>query len=345
MTTLSGPAPAQATGWSARQVAAYLAAGLAPARLRQLMGYFPDHEAFTSDWEANGDKLAAAGWPQPLPPSDLPEGTWVLLAGDSGYPPALHGLRTPPLVLFGTGNPAALTPGLAVTGSRDGTPYGTVVAHTAAQTATELGVPVASGAARGCDTAAHTAALEAGGVTVAVVATGVDVAVDTNPLLGDILASGGAVISEHPPGTGPGTDPTTQGYIPAPLPQRLVARNRIIAGLSCGTVLAEALPGSGSVHTAWCTLGLGRPLLVALPRRHARDLPHAKVPLALADRAARTVEHLRAMGAPTPVAQAWAGRSPLASGVAQDRDDLADLVRAAVLLSPHHTPAPNPTDP
>ena len=109
------------------------------------------------------------------------------------------------------------------------------------------GLTVVSGAARGIDTCAHHGALEAGGRTVAVLGCGVDIAypAENRRLLADIVASGGAILSEYAPGT-------------PPLPAFFPARNRIISGLSKGVIVVEAAERSGSLITAQLALDEGR---------------------------------------------------------------------------------------
>lgn len=320
--------------WSAREVAQYLATGTRPALMRQVIARWPHPGDFEAAHRTGGRAFAEAGWPTPARPTiAVPAGGWMALIGTPDYPAQLEATQAPPLVLFGLGDITALrTPGLGVVGTRDMTPYGQVVATTAVQAAAPP-TPVISGLARGVDTCAHTAALTEGLPTVAVLATGPDCVYPTQnqDLAAAILTAGGAIISEHPFGTTPETAPHRT---PAPLASRLMARNRIIAGLSAALVLAEGQGRSGAMHTVWSMLGMGRPVLVAAPRAHARTLPGAQGPLALAADRARTREQLVAMGAPAAVADRWAGRSPLASGCASDRDDLTLLVRTALAFSP-----------
>lgn len=142
-----------------------------------------------------------------------------------------------------------LADSVAVVGARDATSYG---ANVAAQMAAELvlaGRPVVSGAAFGIDRAAHLGAMSAQGVTVAVLACGVDVAypVAHERLLHDI-AQTGALVSELPPGQ------TVKR-------QRFLSRNRLIAGLSHGVVVVEAAIRSGALNTATWADRLSRPVM------------------------------------------------------------------------------------
>lgn len=313
-------------GWTPAQVAGLLASGASAAAVRKLIALYPDVAAHTSaDLSRQPDKTL----PRPAGAVEVPDGGWMALRGTPAYPAMLEQLNTPPLMLFGMGNRDALRPGLAVVGSRAMSAYGRAVAQTAAAAAAALDVPVISGAAAGVDETAHHAAVDAGVTTVAVVATGPDVGYrsEHSKLYKKILAGGGAVVSEQPFAT------PAESMTAAPLAVRLATRNRITVALSRATVLCEATPGSGTLHAAWATLALGRPLLVALPRPGA-EVDGARVPLALASDVARAEEHLKAMGMPAELARTWAYRAPLASGAARDRDELTLLVTAALLASP-----------
>jgi DNA processing protein len=177
-------------------------------------------------------------------------GRFELRLGRSGYPEQLaQGVR-PPKQLFGMGDPASLVPGLAIIGARKATPYGLTCACRFARLAAESGVTVISGAAMGCDLTAQTAALDAGGSTVAVLGCGADVdyprrAADT---LARIRSGAGAVVSG-----------LTWGV--PPLPGHFPARNRIIAGLSSAVLVVEAALPSGTFSTADSALDSGRDVL------------------------------------------------------------------------------------
>lgn len=173
---------------------------------------------------------------------------------DEAYPPLLRRIASPPAMLFVDGDPALLwLPAVAVVGSRAATAAGCANAAQFAAALAGAGLCVASGLASGIDAAAHQATLDAGGATVAVLGTGPDVAypVRHRPLLDRIASQGGAVISEHMPGTGP-------------LRQHFPSRNRILAGLSLGTVVVEAAEQSGALITARQAADAGREVF-ALP--------------------------------------------------------------------------------
>jgi len=169
---------------------------------------------------------------------------------DPRYPALLATTDEPPEVLRGFGDPSALEPGLAVVGARKATPYGLAAATLFAGWAASAGYTIVSGAAVGCDQAAHRAALEAGGVTVAVLGSGADVAYPraSGNLLRSI-AQRGCVVSE-----------LDWGFPPAKWTFR--ARNRIIAGLSAALLVLEAGCPSGTFITADRALDAGRDVLV-----------------------------------------------------------------------------------
>lgn len=166
---------------------------------------------------------------------------------DPDYPALLRRIASPPLALFVAGEPALLWhPGMAVVGSRNPSAGGRDNAHRFALDIARSGLSVVSGLAAGVDRAAHEAALEAGGVTVAVLGTGPDVPYPKThaPLLARIAARG-AVVSEHPPGT-------------EALREHFPSRNRIIAGLALGTLVVEAATRSGALITARLAAEAGR---------------------------------------------------------------------------------------
>lgn len=138
---------------------------------------------------------------------------------------------------------------MAVVGARDATPAGLAVARRLAGGLAEAGLVVVSGMARGVDGAAHGGALDAGGLTVAVLGCGADVVYPRQhvTLAGEVRRSG-ALVSELPPGT-------------APLPRHFPLRNRIISGLARAVVVIEASERSGSLITARMALEQGRDVL------------------------------------------------------------------------------------
>lgn len=163
----------------------------------------------------------------------------LLTLASEAYPPLLKEIPDPPLVLYVRGDAKALSRhAVAVVGTRRPTAYGLQVARRLARDLAERQLVIVSGLARGIDSAGHHGALEAGGKTVAVLGSGVDVIYPReNQRLGDKIMASGAVISEFPLGT-------------SPKPENFPIRNRIISGLSLGVLIVEAAEYSGSLITA-----------------------------------------------------------------------------------------------
>jgi DNA processing protein len=135
---------------------------------------------------------------------------------------------------------------IAIVGSRRATPYGLEVAATLARDLAARGITIVSGFARGIDSAAHRAALETGGRTIAVLGCGIDVTYPPeNRRLAHDVAARGALVTQFPPGT-------------APLPYHFPTRNRTLAALVLGVVVVEAAERSGSLSTAGFAADLGR---------------------------------------------------------------------------------------
>ncbi|GAB1594771.1 DNA-processing protein DprA [Lysobacter claricitrinus] len=166
---------------------------------------------------------------------------------DPDYPPALRTAASPPLALFVAGDPALLwRPAVAVVGSRGPTPGGREHAADFARSFARAGFVVGSGLAAGIDAAAHAAALDVGGATVAVLGTGPDVVYPRgNAALHRRIEGAGALVSEHLPGTGPRRE-----HFPS--------RNRLLAAFCLGTVVVEAAERSGAMITARLAADAGR---------------------------------------------------------------------------------------
>ncbi len=171
----------------------------------------------------------------------------ILTWADPGYPPQLREAAAPPPVLFVVGDPEwLLVPQLAIVGSRSPTPAGLTSATEFARELAAAGLTITSGLALGIDAAAHRGALEAGGATVAVTATGPDrVYPARHRELAHAIAAQGALVTEFPVGTGP-----RRGHFPR--------RNRLIGALSLGTLVVEAGRRSGALITARLAAEQGR---------------------------------------------------------------------------------------
>lgn len=202
-------------------------------------------EALTSLRQANPDlpkRLAAACQRRQV---------HICTLQDESYPYLLKEIFSPPAVLYYRGVLMPKARRVAMVGSRRFSPYGEALALEFGEQLAAAGLTVVSGAARGIDTRSHRGALKTGR-TVAVLGCGIDVAYppENRRLLAEI-AEQGAVISEYGPGV-------------QPLPAFFPARNRIISGLSAGTLVVEAAARSGSLITAEMALNEGREVY-ALP--------------------------------------------------------------------------------
>lgn len=167
-------------------------------------------------------------------------GRAIITRHDPAYPPLLQELADAPPLLFVQGSVEALaSPQLAMVGSRNPTTVGSETARDFARHLAGAGLTITSGLALGIDAASHRGALDAQGQTVAVMGTGVDRIYPAahRDLAHAIVAGGGALLSEYPPGT-------------PPLPGHFPRRNRLISGLSLGTLVVEAARQSGSLITA-----------------------------------------------------------------------------------------------
>ncbi len=222
----------------------------------------------------------------------------ILSLGDARYPAALLQTADPPPLLYVQGDAACLSrPSIAIVGSRHCTPQGDANARAFAAALGRAGQVVVSGLALGIDAAAHEGALLAGAQTIAVVGTGLDrVYPARHRTLAHRIAAQGALVSEFAPGV-------------PPLPDNFPRRNRIIAGLTQGTLVVEAAMQSGSLITARLASEAGREVFAMPGSIHA---PQARGCHALLKQGAKLVEtaqdileELRAApGAPAPGAGA-----------------------------------------
>ena len=242
---------------------------MGPVRLRRLLDAFGSAEKILL---ARTDQLAAIdGVPRALaeniarwqefadPTAELEKatdlGAHVITAEDDEYPSALREIHDPPIVLYVRGH---LTErdrnAVAVVGSRKATHYATESAKKLSFQMAYAGLTVASGLARGIDTAAHQGALAAKGRTIAVIGSGLgELYPPENAELADRIAASGAVISEFPIDTKPDR-------------QTFPIRNRIVTGLSFGVLVVEAGANSGALISANMAAEQGR-TLYAVPGR------------------------------------------------------------------------------
>ena len=238
-----------------------LTPGLGPTKARKLVEQFGSAEAVLhaslTELESTGIQVISAqslatGKSAELAREEMAQAaaadvTMVSL-DDPFYPPRLKEIYDPPPILRVRGNPGVLTqPGIAMVGTRHPTPYGSGMAERLACDLAAQGLVIISGMARGVDTASHRGAISAKGKTIAVFGTGVDVIYpkENSRLSEQILALGGALLSEFPLGT-------------FAAPQNFPIRNRIISGMSVGVLVVEAAEYSGTRITARCALEQNR---------------------------------------------------------------------------------------
>jgi len=238
-----------------------LTPGLGPTKARKLVEHFGTPEAVfrasLTELESTGIQAVSAqslatGKSAELAREEIARAAaadaTVISMDDPSYPPRLKEIYDPPLILRVRGNLDVLTKaGIAMVGTRHPTPYGSGMAERLACDLAAQGLVIISGMARGVDTASHRGAISAKGKTVAVFGTGVDVIYpkENSRLSEQILALGGALISEFPLGT-------------FAAPQNFPIRNRIISGMSLGVLVVEAAEYSGTRITARCALEQNR---------------------------------------------------------------------------------------
>lgn len=205
-------------------------------------------------------------------------GVWLVHYLDKRYPPALRQLAAAPPVLYVKGNLArADNLSVSIVGSRGCSIYGQEQSSRFAYGLASAGITIVSGLARGIDTAAHRGALNAGGRTIAVQACGLaHIYPQENAALSAKIVENGALISEMPLNIEPKSE-----YFPA--------RNRIIAGISMATIIAEADLRSGAMITAKYALENNREVM-AIPGRI--DSPLARGPNNLIKQGAKLIENI-----------------------------------------------------
>lgn len=228
-------------------------------RLKLIQNFFPD---FESAFKASINELITAGIPEnvalefSLARENIniekiinflgTENIGVISILSEDYPSLLKEIFDPPIILYYKGT---LTPdtglNLAVVGSRKHTSYGQQVTHQLVADLTRQGLTIVSGLALGIDTYAHNTCVDNNGRTIAVLGSGIDkrsLYPSANRYLAEkIVANGGLILSEYPVGT-------------EPLRYNFPQRNRIISGLSLGTLVIEANEKSGALITAECAL-------------------------------------------------------------------------------------------
>jgi DNA processing protein len=259
-----------------------------------------------------GEKLSRvlSGWQRLCDPDEERQlasraGVEIVTREDDAYPELLREIHDPPLCLYVRGDLACLPRlrgSIAMVGSRRTTLYGVAMAESLATAAAYAGWPVVSGLARGIDTVAHEAVLAAGGCTVAVIGSGLGYMYpqENLDLARRIASSGGAVISEFP-------------MMFKPERRTFPMRNRIISGVSRGTVVIEAGTKSGSLITASQALDQNRQVF-AVPGRV--DSPQSRGCHALIKDGAKLVERFGDIVEEFTVLPGFAGGASLSPAAA-----------------------------
>lgn len=228
---------------------------ITPTRFKKLIAYFKKVELI---WQADLEQLLKSGLDEDISREFAAHKKTVNIDQkleelanekikisaiiDDDYPRRLKKIKNPPGLIYYKGNlQSADNPLLAVVGTRKTSAYGRQAAYQISADLVKNGLGIASGLALGIDTISHQATVEIGGITVAVLGSGLDrqnFYPQANRALAEkIISSGGAVISEYPPGT-------------EPSPYNFPGRNRIISGLSIGVLIIEAPQKSGALITA-----------------------------------------------------------------------------------------------
>jgi len=235
--------------------------GVGPARVKKLIEFFGSPESVYNASERDyldveGIKPADITWLRikemdpvnKILSSCAETGCRIITFQDSNYPDRLRNIYDPPPVLYIKGNLPYIDEEavVGVVGTRNCTPYGIITAESICCKLSEQGIIVATGLARGVDTAATKGALRGGSSTIGVIGSGIDIIYPPeNESLFDHVTRAGAVISEYPPGT-----PAVKTHFPM--------RNRIISGISVGIAVIEAPKKSGALITASRALEQGR---------------------------------------------------------------------------------------
>lgn len=235
---------------------------IGPVRFKRLYDYFP---SLKFAWESSINELVKANIEpnvaqeiiisrQEINPDYelemlLRENIKVITIKDENYPKLLKEIYNPPPLLYYKGNLEDIEPAISVVGTRKISSYGKQITPLIVKPLAENGIIIVSGLAYGIDALAHKTTVEANGRTIAVLGSGLDKAniypASNRYLAEKIIDSNGAVVSEYPIGT-------------LPLKGNFPSRNRIIAGLSLGTLIIEGSEESGALITAQLALEYNR---------------------------------------------------------------------------------------
>lgn len=225
-------------------LALHTSSGLGPIKLKSLIDYFKDPKLA---WEAQSKQNRKNIDPESYAEGIKKDGISWMTIYDKNYPTLLKEIYNPPVILYYRGEiKKEDQKAIAIVGTRKMTDYGKIVTQQFSRDLSKAKLTIVSGLARGVDTHAHLAAIEAGGRTIAVLGGGLNkIYPPENRGLSEKIIENGAVISEFLPNDNP-------------KPGNFPARNRIISGLSLAVLVTEAASSSGSLITAKLALEQGR---------------------------------------------------------------------------------------
>ncbi|MDO8581821.1 MAG: DNA-processing protein DprA [bacterium] len=300
------------------------AEALTPLYWKQLLSVFPSAEAI---WHASQKDLENAGAtvalatnliqirktidPDAIMDRLAKEDITAIVLNDETYPRLLKEITDPPFVLFVQGELTAEEPvgALGVVGTRKMSSYGQTVLPPIIAECARAGLTIVSGLALGIDGLAHATTMDNGGRTIAAIGSGIDrkslYPWQHRQLADRIVASGGAIVSEYPPGT-------------EPIAYHFPARNRIISGLSLGVLVTEAPKKSGALITAFAAIDQNREVFAipapihhpnawgpndllkrgAIPVTEAQDILHALPILSLVEMPLQEKKDSKKIGTP-----------------------------------------------
>lgn len=295
--------------WSPEYASGLLVSGASQSDLRRCFELLPDEGHYE---RLTKHECAEIGLPYFRPAAHSLAGARPVVSSSIEYPAALRSTPNPPSLIYIKGHIESGGKALAVVGTRRCTRLGLNVAKASVEAVASVGGFTVSGLAVGCDTAAHEESIKAGVRTIAVLACGIDMVYprENKTLASRILDSGGALLSEQPPGV-------------TASPQRLMMRNRIIAGSSYGLIPAECPADSrGTLNAVKVAHDYGRFIFMARARGRYRGTPGAWLTESYLDNP-REVSRILGKN----------GSVFAPNFVAESADDLKDAVKIATVLT------------
>jgi DNA protecting protein DprA len=298
--------------WDPIYASGLLSAGATQGDLRRCLDAISSEEQYE---RLTRSECSDLGLPFLRPVLAQTDGLTPVLMTSEYYPSALKVTPSPPALLYVKGTLPKGMKAAAIVGSRRCSKIGESVSKSAVESIQAVRGCTVSGLALGCDTAGHTHSIEHGVLTVGVLACGLDSVYprENAELAKKILDAGGALVSEQPPGT-------------SVSPQRLMARNRMIAGMSFAMIPAECPRDSrGTIAAARMCVDYDRFLLLGRPKGRYRNHPGAWLVEACAEKSDDLYRVIPSKGKKV--------FSP--NGVAESSEDLAEMMKLAYHFSQH----------